>query len=338
MKILLIRFSSIGDIVLTTPVVRAIHRQYPESEIHFLTKSAFAGLLQPNPYIHQVHGWDDAQAASIMAHLRSLQFDAVLDLHHNLRSARVRWALRRPSAAFPKANFAKYLLVRGWRKQPNGSLRPISHVVSRYGETLRLIQASLDAEGLDFFLPETAEIAAAHAWQHAPFLPAQKPIAVCLGATHATKRWLPEYFVETLQQYGQPVVLLGGKDAVKEAQFISDALHGIVPVWNTVAQFDIMTSAALMRACACVLTHDTGFMHIAAAFHLPMVTLWGSTVPALGFAPYNTPFQVAEVPNLSCRPCSKIGFDACPKGHFRCMKELSPAMVLSQLKMIHDKV
>lgn len=334
-KILVIRFSSIGDIVLTTPVVRTLKKAYPNTEIHFLTKKPFVSLLEANPHLHTIHAWDDAQTANILETLRTADFDFILDLHHNLRSLRIRWALRRPAAAFPKANFRKYLLVKGFLRDSAGGLRSISHVVERYGETLRPLGISaLDGEGLDIFLPEMAQQQAAAAWLNAPFSPSDAPLAVCLGATHATKRWLPAYFIETLLRYARPVVLLGGKDAIVEAAAITDALQGKVPIWNTVAQFDLLTSAALMRDCAAVLTHDTGFMHIAAAFHLPIVSLWGSTVPELGFTPYKTPFAVAEVTGLSCRPCSKIGFDTCPKGHFRCMKDLTPNSVLAHLQSL----
>ena len=323
-KILIIRFSSIGDIVLTTPVIRSLKAAQPETEIHYLTKSAYADLLTPNPHISAVHVLEKNNWRALMRQLRAEQFDHILDLHHNLRSLRVKLALLRPASSFDKYNLTKFRMVR--LKTP-GLAAP--HIVTRYGETLRPLGLDLDGGGLDFFLPENARhtaqaLIAQTGWQGGA------PLAVVLGATYATKRWLPEYFAETIESYGKPVILIGGPDARAEAQFIREAVS--VPLLDAVGKYSLAEAAALMQGCHAVLTHDTGFMHIAAAFGMKVYSLWGNTVPEFGMTPYRTPHVILETRGLPCRPCSKIGFDQCPQGHFRCMKDLKPAQVLAALR------
>ncbi|TAE48106.1 MAG: glycosyltransferase family 9 protein [Bacteroidetes bacterium] len=320
MKLLILRFSSIGDIVLTTPVIRSIKKAHPDWEIHYFTKPAFRQVLESNPYIDRLHLLEKDLGKQLQS-LRKEGFTYIIDLHHNLRTLRIKRSLRLPSATFDKQNIAKFLLVR-FKK----TFRPIPHIVTRYTDTLRKLNIGSDGEGLDFFLPEGYEAKAKEILANQSF---NNPLAVVLGAQHRTKRWLPAHFITSLNQIGQPVVLIGGPDARNEADEIAAGLQ--VPCMDAVARYDLLTSAALMKQCRAVITHDTGFMHIAAAFHMKTYVLWGSTVPALGMTPYQTEHYSLENQSLSCRPCSKLGHDACPLGHFRCMTELLPEQLTQAL-------
>ncbi|MDX1905540.1 MAG: glycosyltransferase family 9 protein [Bacteroidia bacterium] len=321
MKILLLRLSSIGDIVLTTPILRSLHKAHPDWEVHYLTKPAFRQVLAHNPYVDKLHLLDKNWQAQLRL-LQAEQFDFVLDLHHNLRTWQIRRALGVPSRAFDKRNFDKYLLVH--LKQ---SLRPIPHVVHRYGDTLKPLGVQLDEGGLDFFLPPELSGVATAILADAGL---SAPMAVVLGAQHRTKRWITAHFVKALNDLGREVVLIGGPDARADADELMAGLR--IPCLDAVARYDLLTSAALMRACTSVLTHDTGFMHIAAAFGMQVFSLWGSTVPALGMTPYHTPHVLLENTRLTCRPCSKIGHDDCPLGHFRCMQDLHPDQVVEAIR------
>lgn len=314
-KFLIIRFSSIGDIVLSSPIARSLKKAFPEAEVHFLTKSAYASLLAPNPYIDYIHAFDGNWKACLQE-LKKHRFSHILDLHRNLRSLRVKLALGRPSSTFNKQNINKFLLTKPLLRPLAGD---IAHVVERYGESLHPLGVYLDQEGLDFFLPEGKEVEAQQLLQK--HLHTSSPaLAVVLGATHRTKRWIPAHLRDYLNDRGETAVLLGGPDIRAEADDIIQGLQ--IPFLDAVGKYDLFTSAALMKACQQVITHDTGLMHIAAAFRQPMITLWGNTVPEFGMTPYKTDFEVREVKGLACRPCSKIGFDECPKGHFQCMREL----------------
>lgn len=321
-RFLILRFSSIGDIVLTTPVIRSLRKAYPEAEIHYFTKPAFKQLLVHNPYLDRVHVLDGSLWQQARQ-LRRLRFDHVLDLHRNLRTLHLKALLGAPSTSFDKQNLAKYRMVRFKR-----ALK-LDHIVTRYGATLRGVGATLDEGGLDFFLPQGLEQGSRKQLEAAGHPPAQL-LAVVLGATYPTKRWLPESFVELLNRRGQGVLLLGGPDARAEADYLLPRLQ--VPAYDAVGTHDLLTAAAMMKGCQAVLAHDTGFMHIAAAFGMRIFSLWGNTVPEFGMTPYRTPHHLLEVKGLGCRPCSKIGFSQCPKGHFRCMKDLQPEQVLQVME------
>jgi ADP-heptose:LPS heptosyltransferase len=316
LKILLLRFSAIGDIVLTSPVARCLKKQ-TGAEIHFCTKKRFESILLPNPHIAQVFSFEK-EVTEVLPALKSERYDLVVDLHHNLRSLRVKLALGRPARSFDKLNFEKWLLV-------NFKIDrlPAVHIVQRYLKTVEHLGVTYDGEGLDYFIPPAEEVRVSDL---SPLLSEGNYVAFALGATHATKRLPAEKAAEICRKIAQPVVLLGGKAEQATAQAI------VGPnVVNLCGQLTLHQSASVVRQAAKVLTHDTGLMHIAAAFRKEIVSVWGNTVPKFGMYPFyptgedlNTSIEVS---GLSCRPCSKIGFDRCPQGHFRCMNDISAERV-----------
>ena len=323
MKVLILRFSSIGDIVLTSPVIRSLKQARPESEIHFFTKPAFEPLLRHNPYLSQVHLLEPSLKNQLQQ-LKKLKFDYVLDLHKNLRTFRVKWTLGVRSSSFDKKNIAKYLMVQKHQAEPY-----LPHIVHRYGATLKKLGVQLDDDGLDLFLPPDLENWAEKEGVKQGILQKDSPIAVVLGANYQTKRWPTIHFIETLNKWGKPTILIGGSDARVDAQLLVEGLE--VPVWNTVGKYDLLESAAILKLCQSALAHDTGFMHIAAAFKMKVYSLWGSTVPGFGMTPYQTEHLLLENKDISCRPCSKLGHHKCPQGHFDCMEKLSPDYVVRKL-------
>ncbi len=323
-KFLIIRFSSIGDVVLTTPIIRSLYQAYPQSEIHFLTKPSYAPILEANPYISKVHLWKDPKQT--IKQLKAESFNHIFDLHQNLRSLRVKLALRKSNSSFPKENIKKYWMVTFKKKTPS-----LAHIVDRYAESLSPFHLSLDQKGLDFFLPDSAIEEATHILSSAQWYnPHEPPLGIVLGAKHQTKRWIPDYFTTLLNQLNHPAILIGGPDAKQEAKIITT--HLLVPHLNVVGKYDLMTSAAIMKHCQFIFTHDTGFMHVAAAFKKKIFSIWGNTIPEFGMTPYKSPSIILQHPNLSCRPCSKLGFNQCPKGHFKCMRELRPEHVFQAFR------
>lgn len=300
--------------MLTTPVIRCLKAQ-TGAELHFLTKKSFESLLTPNPFLDKVYSFE-REVTEVLPLLKQEQYDWVIDLHHNLRSARIKWALGRPARAFHKLNFAKWLLV-------NFKINrlPPRHIVDRYLDTVADLGVRYDGAGLDYFIPQEQELPAQEA---DPRLEAGQYTAFAIGATHATKRLPPDKIVAICAAIKQPVVLLGGK---AEAMYSGDIAKRAGPhVVDLCGRLSLHQSASLVRQASRVLTHDTGLMHIAAAFRKEIVSFWGSTVPAFGMYPFypegTSANTTLEVNNLSCRPCSKIGFDRCPKGHFHCMNQL----------------
>ena len=316
LKVLVIRFSSIGDIVLCSPVIRALKQQL-QAEVHVLTKRSFQGILEANPYVDRVIGMEKRVSACLPL-LRGEKYDRVIDLHHNLRSWRVRLSLGVKSHAFDKINLQKWLMVRF-----KFNVLPTRHIVDRYLDAAGGLGLRNDGAGLDYFIPPAAEISREALAIQAGF-PSDSPyVAIVIGAAHATKRLPEDRLIELCTRIAQPVVLLGGPEDRQSGETIAGAVGA--GVWNGCGQFSLHQSASLVRQAAVVVTHDTGLMHIAAALGKPIIAIWGNTIPEFGMYPYYpvgaAKYRNFEVPGLGCRPCSKIGHAHCPKGHFRCMRE-----------------
>lgn len=312
MKILVVRFSSIGDIVLTTPVVRCLKQQIPNAEVHVATKAAFANIWENNPYVDKVFKLEKSTSA-LIKQLKEEQYDEIIDLHHNLRSYRISWALGKPVKRFNKLNIRKWIRV-NWKWK----ILPKTHIVDRYIETAKHLKVKNDHKGLDYFLAEKDIVSIPEKFPEAFH---SKYVAIALGAQHFTKRIPEEKMIEIIGKIPYAVLLLGGKDDKDFGDTIVKKFPDRKDIINTAGQYSLNQSASLVQQCHYLVTPDTGLMHIGAAFKKRIVAVWGNTIPGFGMEPYLTEHVNWEVKNLYCRPCSKIGYNKCPKGHFRCMIE-----------------
>jgi ADP-heptose:LPS heptosyltransferase len=327
MKILIIRFSSIGDIVLTTPVIRALKTQLEDAEVHFVTKKNYQGILAHNPYIDKLFLLQNSLPA-LIDQLKKERYDYIIDLHHNLRTLIIKTALQRKSFSFDKLNYKKWLMVNMKISQV-----PSLHIVDRYMETVAPLGVKTDALGLDYFIPETDEVP--RDWL--PESHRKNFVAYAIGAQHNTKKLPLPKMIELCDRINKPIVLLGGKedfDTGEQIRLFFERTHsqeyeeGLrelnkkAIIYNACGKFNLNQSASLVKQATHVFTHDTGLMHIAAAFKKEVFSIWGNTIPEFGMYPYRTKFTVFENKKLDCRPCSKIGYEKCPKGHFKCMNEV----------------
>jgi ADP-heptose:LPS heptosyltransferase len=311
-KILIIRFSSIGDIVLTTPVIRCLKQQLENVEVHYLTKRSFKGIVENNPYISKVH-LIEKDVNEVLEELKKENFDHIIDLHNNLRSWQVKMKLGKPSLAFKKMNLKKWMIV-------NFKSRNIflPHIVERYLEAASSLGIKNDNKGLDYFIPAADEIEPTSL----PLSHQNGYTAFVIGAKHYTKQLPPEKIIAICKKMNTPLVLLGGKEDAERAALIEKEVGATI--FNACGRYNLNQSASFIRQATKVVSHDTGLMHIAAAFKKEIISVWGNTVPAFGFTPYLPAegSRIVEVNGLSCRPCSKIGYDKCPRGHFKCMREI----------------
>ncbi len=315
MKILILRFSSIGDIVLTTPVVRCLKTQLPDAEVHYATKKAYRSLVENNPYIDRYFLLENG-IGELITHLKSERYDYIIDLHNNLRTLVIKARLLlNPGVkcySFDKLNFEKWLLVNlKINRLPN------VHIVDRYLKTVEALGVVNDDKGLDYFIPKYDEVAL----ELLPKTHQNGYIAFAIGGQHGTKKLPMERMVELCQRINQPIMLLGGKEDTEAAEKLIKLCPSF-NIFNACGKYNLNQSASLVRQANMVYTHDTGLMHIAAAFKKKIVSIWGNTVPSFGMYPYQTNFVAWQVNSLSCRPCSKIGYNQCPKGHFKCMNEI----------------
>lgn len=310
-KILIIRLSSIGDIVLTTPVPRCLRKAHPHAQIHFATRKVNHSILMHNPYIDRVHLLGDS-FKDFVEELRKENFDYIIDLQNNIKSGQIKRSLRKPCSSFHKMNIDKFLLVT--LKRPMQEV----HIVQRYLEACKILGVKDDGEGLDYFIDPSEEV---------PISSLPEPfqsgfVGISVGAQHSTKRLPLPKMIELCRLINAPIVLMGGPDDKETATAVIEALPNAA-IWNACGNYKLNQSVSLVRQCKLMIAHDTGLMHIAAALHKNIISVWGNTVPELGMTPYKpgSESRIFEVKQLSCRPCSKIGSASCPKKHFGCMQQ-----------------
>lgn len=313
LKILVVRFSSIGDIVLTTPVLRCIKQQLKNVELHYVTKYSFLSVIENNIYLDKVFTINDS-LKDIIPQLKKENYDYIIDLHHNVRTLKLKTALGKKTLSFDKLNWKKFLLV-------NFKINtlPQKHIVDRYFETVESIGVKNDGKGLDYFINDNDEI---DIQLSLPSLFHEEYNALVVGGSYFTKQIPINKLKEICAKSKVPLVLLGGKEDAAIAEQVYQ-LHKNKTI-NLCGKLTLNQSASIIQQSHKVITSDTGLMHIAAAYKKDIISLWGNTIPEFGMGPYlsGKNSQILEVKGLSCRPCSKLGYKKCPKGHFKCMNNI----------------
>jgi len=323
-KILIIRFSSIGDIILTTPVVRCLASQLPEAEIHFLTKKSYSAILANNPWIKKVYELD-ASLNAIIPLLKAENYDHIVDLHKNMRSLYTLSRLQKPFSTFSKLNFRKFILVK-----TGLNLMPDINIADRYMTAVKRFGVVNDGKGLDFFIPDKDHVD----MNTLPEIFRNGYIGFVIGGKFNTKILPAEKVIDVIRNVKLPVILLGGAEDQGRGEAIRSACGD--RVFNSCGRFSLMQSASLVKQAVAIATNDTGLMHIAAAFNKKIISIWGNTVPDFGMYPYKPQGKpgesvISEVKGLICRPCSRIGYGKCPKGHFKCMLNQDTSQISRQL-------
>ena len=328
-KFLIIRFSSIGDIVITTPIIRCLKQQIKNAEIHYVIKNQFVEVLTGNPYIDKIHVFKE-DINELINTLKKENFTYIIDLHKNIRSFVIKARLKVLSFSFNKINFKKWLMTSALKinKLPN------VHIVDRYFDTVKLFNVKNDEKGLDFFILPENEISL----NQLPEIFRNGYIAFVIGAKHATKQLPINKLIELCKLLTFPIILLGGNEDFEDANLIIQSV-GSEKIFNACGKYNIQQSASFVDKAELVITHDTGLMHIAAAFRKIIISIWGNTIPEFGMFPYKSGKSsvIFEIKGLKCRPCSKIGYNRCPKRHFKCMNQIDiNAIVQTVAKIISN--
>jgi heptosyltransferase-2 len=330
-NILLVRFSAIGDILLLTPLVRALRRKHPEARLTVVTRAGFAPLLERNPHISKVIGWDPLTPLSELGRrLRDLEFTHRLDLHDSLRSRLLRWHAGGPWTTYPKHRLARAVLIHTHRDL----YRDRRPVAERYFDAARGLDVTPDGGSLEMFLSRTDLEAAAGFLAARGLGRSRQLIAIAPGAAHFTKRWPPHHWialVRRLVEAGNDVIALGGPQDLAIGEAVAAA--GGEFAATAAGAFDLPGSAALLKRARALISGDTGLMHLATAVETPVLALFGPTVEQFGFFPYRAKSAVLQR-ELSCRPCSAHGGPRCPLKHHRCLQDLQPGDVLEALRRL----
>jgi len=335
-KALVIRFSSIGDILLSTPLVRAFRKRFPDCRLDFLIKSEYGDLIRHNPRVSGVidfpSGGGFGELRELKRSIRASRYDLLIDIHDSLRSRFLCFGPDR-TVRIDKRKIARFLLIRtGLNIYPANT----PDVAARYLETVRPFGVEDDGEGLEVFIPRNVvksvrEMVSGHP---GPL------IGVAPGAMHSNKMWPQARFAEAAAALAEErhagILLLGSTpDAERCAAIASEILarHPDIDVWNMAGRTTLLEAAGLLDHCSVVLTNDSGLMHLAVARKRKVVALFGPTVREFGFFPRGES-TVLEHKDLPCRPCTQQGLDYCPKKHFRCLNDLPPGAVLDAARNI----
>ncbi|GAB4016826.1 glycosyltransferase family 9 protein [Spirosoma koreense] len=310
-KILVLQFASIGDVVLTTPVVRCLKNQLPNAEVHYATQKVYQTLTAYNPYLTASH-YLDGSVYSLIRQLRAEQFDYVVDLQNTFTTRLIKAALGVRSYSLERQPFRQWLYV-FWKV----NALPDQHIVDRYLAVVQPLGIENDGRGLDYFIPYRDEVET----DWLPDTHQQDYVAYAIGGQSLTRRLPVRRMIELCRKINYPIVLLGDTEDRKAGEAIVQAL-GERQIYNACGHYNINQSASLIKRARIVFSHDTGLMHVAAAFRKKVYSIWGSTTPQFGFYPYKTPHVRLENPGLGCRPCSAISSGSCPMKHFKCMNNL----------------
>jgi lipopolysaccharide heptosyltransferase II len=318
-----------GDVILSTHIPKLLKSKYPDSQIDFLTFSSLSELFKYNPYVNNIIIFDKFKDKLFDFKNKILKnygkYDIIFDLHKNFRSYFISFGLAGKIRRIKKNRLKKILLV----KFKINLYRKIKLIPDLYKDVIQSNENSaleiwLEKDRLNSkYLPESNQINKI------------KTIAIAPGAKHFTKRWIPQYFSKLMNilknHYNCRIILIGGSEDFDLCnQIISESE---IEAENFAGKTNILQTAELLDKCELLITNDSGVMHIGAARQIPIVAIFGSTVKEFGFTPYNCNSIIIEK-DLSCRPCTHIGTSNCKKGHFNCMKLITPEEVF---EIISDK-
>lgn len=339
-KTLIIRLSSIGDIVLASPLIRLLRKKNSQAQTDFLVKSEYRELVRYNPHLRYVIEFDThggfAGLRALRKKIRQERYDAIVDIHGNFRSTFLRSKASPTVLKVNKRRLARFFLANfKWN-----IYRSVAAVPIRYLEAVRSLGIGDDGGGLEVFVPEETSVRVWDQLSKAGIDGQGHVVGLCPGAKHATKRWLRQYFeqlaVALVKEDNAELLLFGGKDdqeicASIERRVVQDTgRRG--DILNYAGALSLLETASAMDACDVIVANDSGLLHLAAARKRRVVAIFGPTVKEFGFYPYGTESKVIERQGLYCRPCTHIGGQTCPEGHFRCMKEITVDEVLNGVR------
>jgi heptosyltransferase-2 len=330
-RIAVVRLSSMGDILLTTPLLRALRESHPRAWITFITKTGFAPLLEHNPRLSEVLRYlPGSPLRDLGRAVRERRFTHCLDLHGSIRSRVLRWLAPGSWRGYPKHRLARALLIRAKRDR----YRDRRPVAERYFDAARGLGVQPDERGLEFFLSRAAVDAARRLLSEAGVGSGRALVAVVPGAAHATKRWPGAHWralTGALVSAGYDVAVVGGPAEAALGEEV--AAPGAGRAVNAAGRLDVTGTAALLKEARCVVAGDTGAMHLATAVGTPVVALFGPTVEQFGFFPYHARASVIQR-DLPCRPCSAMGGPRCPLGHHACLEGITPDLVFDAVRRL----
>lgn len=342
-KILIIRFSSIGDIILASPLIRVLRKAYPDALIDFVTKSEYADLVRSNPNLSAVFDLKtetEGELQRLKAKVRSERYDAIFDIHNSIRSRFIRYGSRAKMTFVVDKRIGPRLMLVHLKKNRYPTVIPVAQ---RYIDAGRKLGLADDGGGLEMFVMEEIAANVSSRLGRLDLDRFEYVLGLVPSARHFTKQWPMERFVELgvrcVRERKSGLLIFGGREDVEYCGDIAHMINAETSgrsAESLAGTLSLQETAVAMDHCDIVVTNDTGLMHMAAARKRKVVALFGSTVKEFGFFPYGTEHVVLEREGLECRPCSHIGLSHCPEGHFRCMRDITADQVLEASRLFFD--
>lgn len=352
-RILLVRFSSIGDIVLTTPLIRAIKKRYRNAVLDYLTLADYSILLRDNPAVDNLYiikrGKSLLNIMKFALSLNKNRYDYIFDLHHSTRSLIFRFLVRAKKKSVLNKNYLKRFLLISFKL--NFYKKPLT-VVNRYFDTAKDLNIRerpgaelwISAESLNNALSNIVSAAGKDyklnseidnsriKIEKGTVAGAGKAVALMPFAGWKTKEWGDERFAtlgkKLASENNASVIVLGGPGDISRSEKIAKEIgRGAI---SLAGRLGLHETALVLSASDCLVTNDTGIMHIGGAVSIPVIAVFGCTTEELGFFPYNTKGEVIQA-EIGCRPCTAKGLTQCPKKHFKCMNDITTDMVYSHV-------
>jgi heptosyltransferase-2 len=325
-KILVFRQSSLGDVILTLPVVAELKAKFPGSTIDFLTKKHYGSVVEYHPAVDRVMLFENnADFKEILGNIRSEKYDLFIDLQRNFRSLAISLYLfgtRR--IAYKKRRLAREIIVR----KPSLNLK-VDHTINAYFHTLRRLGIDSPPSPPQMRLPEEAvKFADRFLGESFNGIPPHL-IALCPGARHIEKKWPFENYqavAKILLRDPSVAILL----IYSSAGLLPENPGKPDPRIIRVKDFHVLEVAALLSRCRAALTNDSGLMHLANAVGTKVAAIFGPTSPRLGFSPA-LPGSTIITRNVFCSPCSLHGEKPCRQPSKYCFEDLDPGMVAASL-------
>lgn len=331
-KILVIRLSSLGDVLLTYPLLSVLRKRNPQAEIHFVVKKQFLDAIKFNPFVDQVYSYDKDDLKELKSQIKKNKYNIVIDLQNNFRSHQLYpFNLKTKIYRFKKPTLKKFLLVNfKWNLLKNNPSIAVHYIKTIYPD--------FNSKKLDLYFEIPQEIET----KSIEKIPAEhrerKIVGICPGSKHFTKRYPAEKFKELINKLIESnfaVAIFGGKDDYEICKELE--IHPLVKNYQN--ENDLLETASIMKKCSLIITNDSGLMHLASLLQIPTVAIFGSTVREFGFFPIYENSIVVENENLKCRPCSHIGLAECPEKHFKCMNDIQPELIFEKaVELIQSKV
>lgn len=318
-KILICRLSSLGDILLVTPVIDEIKKQNPQVQIDFMIKEKFVESIYYNPNIENIIKYQDYSFTKLRKKISSENYDLILDFQNNLRTQLIFSLIRTRKKSIRKPTLKKLLLV----KFKINLLQENFSIPNLYATTA---EVKLSNESRLSFYDESGRLTRNDEKKNI--------IGFCPGARHFTKIWPESYFADLgklLNQSGLKVYLFGGKMEREICRRLQSQIPNSID-YST--ENDLYQTARQMKSCDLIVTNDSALMHLASAINIPIVAIFGSSVKNFGFTPFNVKNIIVENSDLKCRPCSHIGRKVCPQKHFKCMLNIKPNSVFDEVLRI----